>query len=482
MRIGIDIDNVISNFNDTLLEEYLKHDKELRNTGIINENPEYIRRGIFDWNEEEEKDFYYSNIERIAKTLKPIRESDKYIRKLKEDGNEIYIITGRENGEYTNPLEMTTEWLKKYNIVYDKLILTDAYNKHAKSEKCLENKIDIMIDDSTRICKDLKDSGLNVLMMKTRFNNKDIGVKRVANWREIYAEISSLYPKKEVEKVNVILDTDTYNECDDQFALSYLLKSQDRFNIEAITVAPYHHDNDISIREGTEKSFNEIVKICNWLNFDITDKVFKGSVDYLSNGYRESTEAVEKIIQTALKNEKTYILAIGAITNVALALIKEPSIINKIEIVWLGGHSLLSKDNKEFNFAQDIEAVRTVFESNVKLTIIPCKNVASNLMTSIYEVEHYLKGKSDLCDYLCERFYDDKIHGLQARRVIWDISVIAYMINREWFEIQEISCPNIKDDTSYELSNNRYMIKMVSYIHVKKIYSDLFKKLGEEKQ
>ena len=38
MKIGIDIDNVISNFNDEILKEYIKHDKELRNTGIINEN------------------------------------------------------------------------------------------------------------------------------------------------------------------------------------------------------------------------------------------------------------------------------------------------------------------------------------------------------------------------------------------------------------------------------------------------------------
>ena len=49
MRIGIDIDNVISNFNDTLLNEYLLHDKELRNFGIINKNADYIRKGMFDW-------------------------------------------------------------------------------------------------------------------------------------------------------------------------------------------------------------------------------------------------------------------------------------------------------------------------------------------------------------------------------------------------------------------------------------------------
>ena len=48
MKIGIDIDNVISNFNEALLEEYLKHDKELRNTGIVNDNAQYIRKGKFD--------------------------------------------------------------------------------------------------------------------------------------------------------------------------------------------------------------------------------------------------------------------------------------------------------------------------------------------------------------------------------------------------------------------------------------------------
>ena len=67
MKIGIDLDNVIANFDDVLLEEYIKYDKELRNTGIINENADYIRSGMFDWTEEEEKSFYYSNIERMAR-------------------------------------------------------------------------------------------------------------------------------------------------------------------------------------------------------------------------------------------------------------------------------------------------------------------------------------------------------------------------------------------------------------------------------
>jgi inosine-uridine nucleoside N-ribohydrolase len=199
----------------------------------------------------------------------------------------------------------------------------------------------------------------------------------------------------------------------------------------------------------------------------------------LGDGYKERNDAVNKIIEIANKNDKTYILAIGAITNIALAILKEPEIINKIEVVWLGGNSFLYKDNKEFNFKQDVQAVKTVFESKVKLTIIPCKNVASNLRTSIYELEYFLKGKSELCDYLCKRFYNDGIHGVQERRVIWDISVIAYMVNKNWFELSQVSCPEINDDTTYKFTENNHKIIVVNYLNVDEIYKDLFRKLLE---
>ncbi len=476
MNIGIDIDNVISNFDEELLKEYIKHDKELRNSGIINQNAKYIRNDMFDWSEEEDNIFYKENIERIAKNLKVIEGVKEYIDKLKKDGHNIYIITGRDNGEYSDPYNMTKEWLQENNIYYDKLIFTDAYDKSQKSKECIKNNVEIMIDDSVSICKNCVESGITTLIMDKLYNREEKNLTRVKDWKEIYEYIKN-YKK---EKFNLILDTDTYNECDDQFALSYMLKSQDVFNIEAITVAPFSHKSkNVTTEESQELSYNEILKICNWLNFDTTNKVFKGSTNYLQNGYNGENEAVNKIIEIALKNEKTHILAIGAITNIALAIKKEPKIIDKIEVIWLGGHSLLQEENREFNFRQDVEAVRIVFESKVKLTVIPCKNVASNLQTSIYELNHHLKDKSELCNYLISRFYNDGYHGNQERRIIWDISVIAYMINKKWFTSKEISCPNIKEDTSYEITTNRNNITMVTYIDANSVYNDLFEKLGE---
>ena len=205
--------------------------------------------------------------------------------------------------------------------------------------------------------------------------------------------------------------------------------------------------------------------------------MFKGSIDYICNRYNENNDAVNKIVEIANTNKKTYILAIGPITNIALAIKKSPDIIEKIEIIWTGGHSFLNKNNIECNFRHDVQAIREVFESKVKLTVIPGKNVASNLMISKYELEHFLKGKSELCDYLCQRFVNDTYHEIKERRVIWDISVIAYMINKIWFETEEVSCPIIKEDTSYELSENRHKVTFVNYLDADKIYKDLFNKL-----
>ena len=55
------------------------------------------------------------------------------------------------------------------------------------------------------------------------------------------------------------------------------------------------------------------------------------------------------------------------------------------------------------------------------------------------------------------------------------------MINKNWFESKSISCPNISEDTSYEITNNRHNVTFVTKLDKDKIYEDLFKKFGEDK-
>lgn len=273
---------------------------------------------------------------------------------------------------------------------------------------------------------------------------------------------------------NIILDTDLYNEIDDQIALAYVLKSKDVLNLEAVTIAPFtkgKYNTKISIDKSYEVA-KKIFKMCNEENDEI---IFKGATEYFANDSNQTNEAVNKIIQIAKKNDKTYILSIGSITNIALAIKKEPSIINKIEVIWLGSNFLFMKNN-DFNFRQDVEAVRYVLDSKVKITIIPTYPVSYGLMISKYELESRIRNANELCDYFCDIFTDD--YGTEEiRRVIWDISTVAYMINKEWFQTMEISCPRIKKDTSFKLTKFRHKIKFVQRLDSNKIYDDLFSKI-----
>ena len=206
MNIGVDIDNVISKFDENLLQEYLKHDKTLRNKGIVNPDAKYIRDGMFDWSDEEENEFYFGNIEEIATNFEIVENADKYIKALKENGHNIYIISGRNNGEYKNPLEMTIKWLEKNNIVYDELILTDAFKHNEKAKICKEKQIDIMIDDSLNVCKECSNIGVKSLLFDSKYNREVQRYKRVTSWKEIFEFISN-YKKEDKE---IIIYKNTY--------------------------------------------------------------------------------------------------------------------------------------------------------------------------------------------------------------------------------------------------------------------------------
>ena len=478
MRIGLDIDNVISNFDKKLFEEFSKEDKNKRNKGIINKDGNWIK-DMFDWSQEEIDEFFQKNMQEFAKDLEVLKDAKKYMDKLLKEGHQLYLITHRAYPHYTKPYEVTEEWLKKNKINYTKLILSEDVDK---SKECKEYNIDVMFDDSRRNVRFLLDSGVKTYLMKTDYNMRHLdGLNIVNDWKEIYEVINNM------EKKKVILDTDMFNEIDDQFALTYLIKSLDVFDLQAITIAPFQksgYANTTTIEDGTQKSYETTLKLLDMLGkSELKDIVYKGAINYMADS-EEDNDAVNKIIEIAKENDKTIILAIGAITNVALAIKKEPKIISKIKVVWLGGNSFLTKHNDEFNFRQDIKAVQTVFDSGVELVVIPCRNVASHLSTTIYEMEHYLNEDNELNKYLldifnkCKKaFMKDEKDTIGSSKTLWDLSAVAYEINADWFKSEMISCPKVLDDGKYELTNDRHNVIFVNDLFRNKIYQDFFIKM-----
>ncbi len=238
-------------------------------------------------------------------------------------------------------------------------------------------------------------------------------------------------------KIDVVLDTDTYNEIDDQFAVAYALRSDDKLCIKAIYAAPFFNSNSTSPADGMEKSYEEIIKLLTITKREnLINCVYKGADRYLPD---ENTpvisQAARDLVSRAMSytpERPLYVVAIGAITNIASALLIAPEITDKIVVVWLGGHSHEWHDTREFNMTQDIAAARVIFGCDVSLVQIPCCGVASGFYTTKYELEHWLCGKNELCDYLASatiKAAESYASGKPWSRVIWDVVAVAWLLN-----------------------------------------------------
>ena len=186
-------------------------------------------------------------------------------------------------------------------------------------------------------------------------------------------------------KVRMVLDTDTYNEIDDQFALTYALLSPEQMAVEAIYAAPFHNTRSEGPGDGMEKSYGEILRLLDFLGHSADGFAFRGSIDYIGAdaqpaGQRRRPRPDRQGAWRARMTTRLYVVAIGAITNVASALLLEPEIVKKIVVVWLGGHNLNWPHTREFNLVQDVPAAQVVLDSGVPFVIVPCYGVTSHLL------------------------------------------------------------------------------------------------------
>lgn len=281
--------------------------------------------------------------------------------------------------------------------------------------------------------------------------------------------------------IRMVLDTDTFNEIDDQFAVVWALLSPERITVEAIYAAPFYNELSSSPQDGMEKSYQEILRILALLDKPSDSFAFRGSAGYLESSTQpRESEAARDLVARAMSHSgehPLYVVAIGAITNVASAILMEPRIVDKIVVVWLGGHAHYWPDTREFNLFQDIAASRLIFDCGVPLVQIPCMGVTSHLLTTLAEIGAYAKGQSPLGDYLYETFANCHDDHFGYSRVIWDISTIAYLLNPEWVETSLVHSPILTDQLTWSHDASRHFIRVATWINRDAIFKDLFNRL-----
>ncbi len=285
--------------------------------------------------------------------------------------------------------------------------------------------------------------------------------------------------------VDVVLDTDAYNEVDDQFAIAYLLRYAERANTRAIYAAPFFNEKSTGPADGVKKSYDEIFKLLDLMK--IKKDVFLGSEAFLADENTPVVSDAAKDLAERVKNyskeNPLYIVAIGAITNVASAILLNPEVAERAVLVWLGGHALHYHDTGEFNMKQDIAAARVIYKSGIPYVQLPCTGVVSDFTISKQELEYWFIGKNPVSDYLAKNAIKEAesyASGRNWTRVIWDVTAVAWLFN----DNDRFMCSRILDkaylpeyNKKYEAEPTGFPMRYVYYIKRDALMNDLINRV-----
>lgn len=285
---------------------------------------------------------------------------------------------------------------------------------------------------------------------------------------EIITDIKSDRIKK------CVIDTDAFNEIDDQFAITYSYFSN-KLDVLAVYAAPFFNGNSTSYEDGMEKSYEEILRVLKSCDTNYSVPVLKGSrVSVDESGRAAESEAADHLIRLAHESDEIiYVFGMAAITNVASAIMKDPTIKDKLCVIWLAASETHADHLDEFNLCQDYKAGQILLNSGVPLLLCPAWSVVWALKAYLPDILE-LKDKNSACDYLYDLGYS-YYQGAGAPegwfRCLWDIAAPAILDNPDCADIEIITAPVMTDDRKYAFDSTRHQIMILTSIDRDKTYA-----------
>ncbi len=294
-------------------------------------------------------------------------------------------------------------------------------------------------------------------------------------------------------KMRVILDTDANNELDDQHAIAYMLFNGQVFDVEGFTVNRTRNGGDIDQHYAEA---DRIVRLCDLHN---KIKIFKGASatydeikDNVDQSEFDGSDAVNFIVQQANKQDsrKLILLPVGKLTNIALALKKDPAIAEKVRIVWLGTNY---PDPGEYNFVNDTTAVKPVLESSVEFEMVMVRygkpSGTDAVAAKLSDFQKIMPGKGPhisepvvgrhggefTCfgDYSVDLF--EKFRGSPTSRPLFDMAAVAIVKNPAWADRVVLAAPKYEDGQWIDQPDNTRKIVIWENFDKEKIMQDFYK-------
>jgi len=299
--------------------------------------------------------------------------------------------------------------------------------------------------------------------------------------------------------IRVLLDTDANNEIDDQHAIAYMLLSGDAFIVEGLTVNRTDNGGDI---EEQAKEAERVVRLCALHPQLPVTRGASGSFEeiapHLAEPDFDGVDAVNLIIARAraASEPKLVLLPIGKLTNIALALKKDPSIIDKVKVVWLGSNY---PDRGEYNLDNDPESMNFVLDTEVEFEMAVVRygepSGTSAVRVTPDDLVQNVSGQGPRAaapvigrnggeftcfgDYSINLLENIDLYGNPPSRSLYDMAAVAIIKKPAWAEARSIPAPTLENGVWRERPNNLRTIVVRENFEKEAIVADFYATMND---
>ena len=275
------------------------------------------------------------------------------------------------------------------------------------------------------------------------------------------------------ERIRVLIDTDTKNEIDDQYAIALALASPDRFEIEGFVGANF--DNDHGGPDGIQKSVDEINLVLDKAGMSGKWPVLRGSHPMRYQFESSESEGVDFIVDRAMAStpeDPLWIVGLGSATDIASAYLKEPGIVERIVVFW---HFRTRWPEKcwNFNVFGDVRAARLVFHSPLPFVLF---DTGTYLRVSMEETEKHLRPFGALGEYLHE-YRKANPYWQTTEKGFFDLGDIAALVDPDLACWEKTACPEVGWDLSYSFTGKMGDILRCYHIDCERTFQLLYDRM-----
>lgn len=284
-------------------------------------------------------------------------------------------------------------------------------------------------------------------------------------------------------RIPVVLSTDVGNEIDDQWAVAYLLL-QPRFEVLGVMSA---HAPSLAAPAGytSYRILRDVVE--NRLGMSVHPPLVEGgSLPLLNAKTPRPSPAVDFLIRTSKRfshEKRLTVLMIGAGTDVASAILTDPSIVERIRVVQMGFND--ERGGDEFNIANDVHAIQAILDSDVPLVIGPGKVCRESLALGFDQAREMLAGHGAIGAWLWEEYQAYYFRSVKPLRVndfskpwiIWDNITLAYVLG---MTEQHVSPrPQMRDNMTFEVGQRNQTVTWITDVDEKRMWADFLDLVDE---